>query len=570
MISGLALTLLTPASAVYGNESEETISAIDADPLKNRYSDSFPIGAAVEPEQLEGTHGDILKRHYNSIVAENVMKAENIQPEEGEFNFEEADKIVKFANENEMNLRFHNLIWHSQIPEWFFQDEEGNPMVDETDSEKREENKKLLLERLETHIKTIVERYKDDVDSWDVVNEVIADDASNDRGLRESKWYQITGTDYIRTAFETARQAAGEDAMLYINDYNTEEAPKRTYLYDLVKDMVEDGVPIDGVGHQSHIQIGWPSLEDTAKSINMFADLGLDNQITELDVSVYGYPPSGEWHSFDDIPESTLENQADHYDDLFDLYEELDNKISNVTFWGIADDHTWLDDRTEDPNGKDAPFVFDPDFNVKPAYWSIMDETKSDDFESEITFTDIDDSFWAKDSIHHLAASGIVQGYDDGTFAPNANMTRAQFTSILSQSLEMDRLDYDGSFTDVQEGDWFAEDLMAAANAGIINGRSDGTFAPNKDVTRQQAAVMLSRAMDVSGFNHEDLDLDKSINSFTDAGRIDSWAKKDVERLLQAGIVNGRNNGNTFAPKMGTSRAQMAVMTDEFLQFISP
>ncbi|WP_153461923.1 endo-1,4-beta-xylanase [Sediminibacillus terrae] len=378
IIAGLALSLLVPVGArsVVAEQTESAASALEVPSIQERYQDSFAIGAAVEPYQLEGTQGEILKHHYNSIVAENVMKPVNIHPEEKRYDFEEADKIVQFARENNMEVRFHNLVWHSQVPEWFFLDKQGNKMVEETDPKQREKNKQLLLKRLEKHIKTIVKRYRDDVDSWDVVNEVIDEYASNDRGLRESPWYQITGTDYIKTAFETTRKYAGEDAKLYINDYNTEVEPKRTYLYNLVVDMLEQGVPIDGVGHQSHIQLGWPSLQEMEDSINMFADLGLDNQITELDVSIYGWPPVPAYPTYDAIPDSVFTNQAQRYDDLFALYERLEDKISNVTFWGIADDHTWLDDRAEEYNdgvGKDAPFVFNPDYNVKPAYWSIMD-----------------------------------------------------------------------------------------------------------------------------------------------------------------------------------------------------
>jgi len=304
------------------------------------------------------------------------MKPVNIQPEEGKFNFTEVDKIVQFARENNMDLRFHTLIWHSQVPEWFFLDIKGNPMVEETDPKQREKNKKLLLKRVENHVKTIVQRYKDDVDAWDVVNEVIDDYAPNEKGLRESPWYQITGTDYIKVAFETARKYGGEDAKLYINDYNTEVEAKRDLLYGLVKELLDEGVSIDGVGHQAHIQMGWPSIQQIEDSINLFASLGLDNQITELDVSLYGWPPRPAYPTYEEIPDSEFERQAVRYNALFELYEKLDNKISNVTFWGIADNHTWLNDRAEQYNdgiGKDAPFVFDPDYNVKPAYDAIMD-----------------------------------------------------------------------------------------------------------------------------------------------------------------------------------------------------
>lgn len=376
VISGLALALLLPVGGHAASAATETRSALEVPSISERYENSFKIGAAVEPYQLEGINAEVLKRHYTSIVAENVMKPVNIQPEEGKFNFTEADKVAQFARENNMDLRFHTLIWHSQVPEWFFLDKKGNPMVEETDPKQREKNKKLLLKRVEKHVKTIVQRYKDDVDAWDVVNEVIDDYAPNEKGLRESPWYQITGTDYIKVAFETARKYGGEDAKLYINDYNTEVEVKRDLLYGLVKELLDQGVPIDGVGHQAHIQIGWPSIQQIEDSINLFASLGLDNQITELDVSLYGWPPRPAYPTYGEIPDSEFERQAVRYNALFELYEKLDNKISNVTFWGIADNHTWLDDRAEQYNdgiGKDAPFVFDPDYNVKPAYDAIMD-----------------------------------------------------------------------------------------------------------------------------------------------------------------------------------------------------
>ena len=376
IITGLAFTLLLPAG-MSSAAAKESVHALEADKLRTRYQDSFSIGAAVEPYQLEGKDAAALKRHFNSIVAENVMKPINIQPVEGKFNFKEADKIVQFAKKNGMELRFHTLIWHSQVPEWFFLDKDGKPMVNETNPKKQEKNKKLLLKRLETHIKTIVKRYKNDIQSWDVVNEVIDDgNPANEKGLRESPWFKITGTDYIKVAFKTAKKYANKDAKLYINDYNTEVNPKRDRLYNLVQDLLKQGVPIDGVGHQSHIQIGWPSISDIEASINLFAGLGLDNQITELDVSLYGWPPTPAYPTYEEIPLDRFEAQAERYNQLFNLFESLDDKISSVTFWGIADNHTWLNDRAEQYNngvGVDAPFVFDKNYKVKPAYWAIID-----------------------------------------------------------------------------------------------------------------------------------------------------------------------------------------------------
>ncbi|ARK32089.1 Endo-1,4-beta-xylanase A precursor [Halalkalibacter krulwichiae] len=144
-----------------------------------------------------------------------------------------------------------------------------------------------------------------------------------------------------------------------------------------MKELTEDGVPIDGVGHQAHIQIGWPTIQEIKDSFEKFAELGLDNQVTELDVSLYGWPPTGAYGTYEEIPEELFEAQAERYGQLFELYTDKNLKadISSVTFWGIADNHTWLDDRAEEYNdgvGVDAPFLFDENYYVKPAYWKIM------------------------------------------------------------------------------------------------------------------------------------------------------------------------------------------------------
>lgn len=382
----LSLVALTAENVVLGKGSTvEELDMLETAPyawevasIGERYSQSFDIGAAVEPYQLQGNQARVLKQHFTSLVAENAMKPISLQPSEGVFRFEEADRIVNFARENGMKLRFHTLVWHNQVPEWFFIDKNGNKMINETNSENREANKKLLLERLETHITTVVKRYRNDIDSWDVVNEAIDDGQPNARGLRESEWYQITGDEYIRVAFETARKYAGDDAQLYINDYNTEVSPKRENLFNLVEGLVADGVPIDGVGHQAHIQIDWPSIADTRHSFELFAGLGLDNQVTELDVSLYGWPPTPAYETYDQIPLERFEDQAERYNDLFHLYEEMNADISNITFWGIADNHTWLNDRAKEHNngvGVDAPFLFDVDYRVKPAYWQVINES---------------------------------------------------------------------------------------------------------------------------------------------------------------------------------------------------
>lgn len=342
---------------------------VDIPSLKDVFAQYFTIGAAIEPYQTTGMHGDMLKKHYNVIVAENVMKPGLIQPVEDTFNWTDSDLLFQFAEANNMKVRFHTLVWHQQTADWFFLDLEGKDMTLETDPVKREANKELLLQRLESHITAIVNRYKGRVDSWDVVNEVI--DPNTPNGMRNSKWYQITGTEYIERAFRLVREL-DPTAKLFINDYNTHDPAKRDFLYNLVVELKGNGVPIDGVGHQTHINIQQPSLSSIAEPIEKFGEIGLDNQITELDVSVY----TDNNTSYQVVPHELLAEQGYRYKELFEELKRLGEKgyISNVTFWGIADDHSWLHNRPI-PR-RDAPFVFDEQFQAKPAYWGIVDPIK--------------------------------------------------------------------------------------------------------------------------------------------------------------------------------------------------
>jgi len=340
----------------------------DIPSLAEAYAGLFPIGAAIEPAHTSGLRAELLKKHVNMIVAENAMKPASLQPAEGRFNWEPADRIVEFAKANGMELRFHTLVWHNQVGDWFFLDPEGKPMVDETDPEKREANKKLLLERLERHVRTVVERYKDDIRSWDVVNEVV--EPGDPDGMRASPWYRIAGIDYIETAFRAAREAGGPDIKLYINDYGTDSPAKRDRIYELVKELLDKGVPIDGVGHQTHISIHGPSVSQIIESMKKFSELGLDNLVTELDMSLYAWNDRRDYGS--DIPEDILRKQADRYRELFEAFRENKDIIGGVVFWGIADDHTWLNNFPVQ-NRTDAPLLFDRQLHAKPAFWAVID-----------------------------------------------------------------------------------------------------------------------------------------------------------------------------------------------------
>jgi len=359
-----------PSTAPESTPTPEPSVEADIPSLHDVFADYFPIGAAIEPFQTSGLKAELLKKHVNMIVAENAMKPASIHPSEDVYNWTASDQLVEFAKENGMQLRFHTLVWHNQVGDWFFKDSEGKPMIEETEPAKQEANKKLLLERLEAHIHTVVSRYKDDIVSWDVVNEVI--EPNDPDGMRASPWYQITGTDYIETAFRAAREAGGEGIRLYINDYGTDDAAKRDRLYELVKEMLDKGVPIDGVGHQTHISIQWPPTSSIIESMQRFAELGLDNIVTELDMSLYVWNDRSDFG--ESIPEEVLAKQADRYRELFEAFKENKDIISEVVFWGIADDHTWLS--SFPVNRTEAPFLFDKQLHAKPAYWAIVNPDK--------------------------------------------------------------------------------------------------------------------------------------------------------------------------------------------------
>ena len=185
----------------------------------------FPIGAAVWQGDLAGEHAFLLKKHFNSITSENDMKWSSLQPTEGNFTFAAADAQVALAKANSMQVRGHTLVWHNQVPAWVFNDASGNPMTPTP------ENKALLLQRLENHIRAVVGHFKDDVYAWDVVNEVI--DPAQADGFRRSPWFNITGTDYIDRAFQVAHEVA-PDAKLYVNDFSTTDPTKRAFLLNLI------------------------------------------------------------------------------------------------------------------------------------------------------------------------------------------------------------------------------------------------------------------------------------------------------------------------------------------------
>lgn len=318
--------------------------------LKKLFASDFKIGAAVNPSTIR-TQGSLLAYHFNSITAENEMKFASVHPEERTYTFEDADRLVEFAREHDMAMRGHTLVWHNQTSDWLFRDSYGGTV-----------SKEVLLGRLREHIQTVVGRYKNEIYAWDVVNEAVADEGES--LLRTSRWTEIAGSDFIAKAYEFAHEVDPQ-AVLFYNDYNESNPQKRDKIYTLVQSLLEQGAPIHGIGLQAHWNLFDPSLDEIRAAIEKYASLGLQLQLTELDVSMFRFEDRRT-----DLTEpepGMLEQQAERYEAVFRLLLEYRDVISGVTFWGAADDYTWLDDFPV-RGRKNWPFLFDAHHRPKAAF----------------------------------------------------------------------------------------------------------------------------------------------------------------------------------------------------------
>ncbi len=296
------------------------------------------VGTAVamKPLKNDRLYRETIEREFNIIVAENAFKWSLVHPSKSRFDFAETDKLVKFAEKNNMKLRGHTLVWHRQIPKWLT---EGNFTREET------------IEILKDHIKTLVGRYRGKILAWDVVNEAIDDKTGKFR--TDSFWYQKLGSDYIKLAFEFAREA-DPTTKLYYNDYSAEGMnAKSDGVYNLLKELKKQKAPIDGIGWQMHVVNPFriePQHHENAKRL---AELGLELSITEMDVRM-NLPATAE----------DLQKQADAYRDVANFCLAL-SSCKALLIWGFTDKYSWIPN--EFKNTGDA-LIFDKFYKSKPAY----------------------------------------------------------------------------------------------------------------------------------------------------------------------------------------------------------
>ena len=335
--------------------------------LKEAYKSDFYIGTALTVGQIEQENvkeDSLIKKEFNAITAENSMKSMFLHPQKGKYDFALADKFVSYGERNKMFIHGHTLIWHSQLAPWIAKIKDSAEMKD----------------FMKDHITTIVAKYKGRIDSWDVVNEALNEDGT----LRKSVFLNTLGESYLIDAFKLAA-AADPKADLYYNDYNIEEPAKRAGAINLIKKIKAAGAKVDGVGIQGHWRLESPSIEEIEKSIEEYSALGLKVAFTELDITVLPNPwdlkgadvnqnfeGSAKMNPYPKtLPDAIQMKLADRYASIFKLFLKHKDKISRVTFWGVDDKQSWLNDwpikgRTN------YPLLFDTDLKPKKAYYSVI------------------------------------------------------------------------------------------------------------------------------------------------------------------------------------------------------
>lgn len=364
VLAGLLAIVVTACGAQTAVKKEAT--------LKDALGDKFLIGTALNTRQSSGQDTDavkVVKKHFNAIVAENCMKSEVLQPEEGRYDFRQADEFVKFGEDNGMTVTGHCLIWHSQCPRWFLVDKDGKNVSAE-----------VLKQRMKEHITTVVSRYKGRILGWDVVNEAIMEDGS----YRKSKFYEILGEEFVPLAFQYAHEA-DPDAELYYNDYNMHEPGKRATVVKLVNDLKKRGLRIDAVGMQGHVGMDYPDLSEFEASMEAYAATGAKVMITEFDMSALPtISRSANVADRVDFEKKTLNPYPDGLPDsvslewnarmetFMNLFIKHADYVTRVTAWGVSDRDSWKNNfpmrgRT------DYPLFFDREYRPKPFVQKLID-----------------------------------------------------------------------------------------------------------------------------------------------------------------------------------------------------
>ncbi|WP_084039255.1 endo-1,4-beta-xylanase [Demequina sp. NBRC 110053] len=543
LTAGLALLVVSLAPAA-AEEPEPGLTPM-AEAL------GVPFGFAIDTRETSGAAAEVLRTHATQFTAENHMKPYAWYSAPDVFSpHPDIETLMTFAVDNDLDVHGHTLVWHSQTPDWFFENAAGEPLpADDAGQE-------VLRERMRDHIFGVAEHLSSEfglfgagnpIVSFDVVNEVVSDGSSDPGGLRQSEWHRILGEDFIDLAFAYADEAfnqtyaaAGADRPvdLYINDYSTEWPDKRARLHDLVERLLERGVPVDVVGHQFHVRpfMSPQQLDDT---LDDFEDLPIDQAVTEFDLPV-GTP----------VTQQRLEDQAAYYRDAFEIFVAHRSVIA-VSVWGITDDRSWL-------AAEGAPLMFDAAVQPKPAAFAVAD------LEPRVSFEDVTpESSEFFDEIMWLADRAVTTGWPTATgreFRPESEITRDAMAAFLYRYAGEPEVDTSGEspFVDVTpDSTEFYEEIVWLSEQDITLGWDSPRgqeFRPTQPITRDAMAAFLYRYA-----GEPDWDAPEE-SPFVDITEDNTEFYTEITWLADTGITKGYDSprGLEFRPFNETTRDAMA------------
>lgn len=342
-MKGIAATLLIVFLSITSCKKTEQAACTLLSPLHE--AATFPVGVAVNMDKLpfEENYRNLVISQFNSITPENVLKFNTIHPQQDYYEWQLMDSLVDFAKKHGKRIHGHTLIWHRSVPYWV-QHYEGN-----------------WDEIIPAHTRQVISRYKNDIHSWDVVNEALNEDGT----LRNSIWFEKISASYIEQAFKAAHET-DKDALLFYNDYNLELNPRKLEAaINLCLQLKMKGIRVDGIGMQMHIADNYPSLQDIEQAARKITDAGFMVHFSEMDISMN---PANDKTSF---TSRDLQKQAERYCDIFGMYSKLNPEYRfGITLWGVSDADSWI---SSEYNRADIPLLFDYRYQPKPAYCEIKE-----------------------------------------------------------------------------------------------------------------------------------------------------------------------------------------------------
>jgi len=364
-------------AALYPLKSSAISNAAEDSGLKDAFKGDFFIGTAISGRNMQESRPEylsLLAREFNAVTMENNMKWGVIHPEENVWNWDVPDKFVDFGTKHNMYILGHTLVWHSQMARRGFVDQDGKTL-----------SRNAMLKRMQSHIATLVGRYKGTVSGWDAVNEAV----DEDKGWRKSQWLRIIGEDFMDYAFNYAHEIDSKADLLY-NDYNMHNPAKRRFVVEWVEGALKRGIPITGIGMQGHVGLEYPDIAEFDKSIEAFGKTGLHVHITEMDVDVLpvawehmgaeisdNFEYSDELNPYvEGLPAEIEKKLVDRYVEIFKMFLRHRNVIKRVSFWGTSDGESWKNNfpirgRTN------YPLMFDRNYKRKACYDAVVRLKKS-------------------------------------------------------------------------------------------------------------------------------------------------------------------------------------------------